>query len=916
MNNSSQVKTFRGWTIGTLALAIGPLLMNSSDAYGQATSAGAYNIKLLNSNQPDFSDAASFVRSCSYGWTANQEKAISLWKWTCLNRVQTDVSIGEFYERGLKPSYHGADATYQVENDFVTYLNSTPNQFCGYIAPAMGACWNLGTGQFYCTNNIAVHTTVDLWYDGKPHMFDPSLNNYVFNDQGAVAGAKELQQNFKMKDGNWWITNCPMRAGDTKTSQMLCDYRTLQEYAAKYDVVNQTRGGGEAINQVSLAIHPYTSYKRFKDAIAPTDENYFIPSRGDGDKQTFEGQGGGKFPNSYWNNNCSVTNGEWIIEPDFAQKDWAESACSAENVVRGNRAIQPVAAGTDASVIFNITPYNSVAHMQISAKAIKGEADTLEALISYDAGNTWTMLEPNISGDFSRIYRKEVLAKKAYLLKFHLRAATDAKSIALQSLKIRVITQVNRLSMFQLDRGNNKVYINLGEQLERIELRPDFKPETILASMYQSSNLTPGAGPFRTNAQLKASGQSGYAIYRIDAPGEIKRITMAGLFAVWDPNCPISLHYSTDMGKTWTRFTNGDVPLSDAIIGEKPPKSPEDIGNAQYAQKFCSDSIGVDGVRTVLLKVQLAPKKAANAYPNGIWKVWMAADYRPAAFKPFEVTVSWQEYLRDGSTQVRTYKKTVTRADPWTVLDVNVAGYRPPLMKYVTISAIGRNPDDVKEGYSDGVDVGAADGRTKYVYKTANNVARLQPVTANVLPDTKLESLPRLVDGVVKHNFFSSGARWTKGQNPQIVVALKEEQEIQGVSVHQSLDANTVTGQTASSYADAIDVSVSSDNANWTPAGRITRYDLYNWPGDYLPLGFEAMQFASNFSGGILDYNFPMAFDKPLHGKFVRFSVSNPNDPWAVTELRVWAEMKKIRWDHDNFRHDRMSETVSPELRQ
>jgi hypothetical protein len=883
------------------------MALPAEPADAQATTAGAFNVKLLNNNQPDFSDAASFARSCSYGWKTDQEKAISMWKWTCLNRVQTDVTISEVYERGLRPNYFQSDYYYQSEFDFITYLNSAPTQFCGFICPAFGAAWNLATGQFHAVNNIVMHTTADIWFDGKPHMFDTSLNCYVLNDQGAVASATELRENFKTQGGKWWMSgNNPMRMADSFECPILYDGRSTKEMAGKYEAGYQVRGGGEAINQMTLTIRPYTSYKRYKNPPAPTDENYFLPSRGDGDKQTYEGQGGGKFPNSYWNNGVCATSGEWTIAPDFAKKDWTQCAMSVANTVAKGGVLHPAAAGQDASVVFNITPYNSIAHMQIAAKAIRGENDTLEALISYDAGKSWTVLEPSISGDFSKVYRKEVLAKKAYLLQFRMKAASDTKTVSLQSLKIRVVTQVNRLSFFQLDRGNNRVYVNLGEQLDRVELRPDFRPEHILAAMYQAENLKAGEGPMRANARLQDPDKPGYATYRIDAPGDIRRITLGGVFAGWNPNGPMSLHYSTDMGKTWTPFPDGEIPLSDPRIGEKSPKSPDDTGHAQYAQKLVTDAIEAAGVRTILVKVQWSPK-GPQAYANGIWRVWMAADYKPAAFTPFEVTLSWQEFHRDGTKPVRTFQKTITKPEPWTVLDVNVAGYRPPLMQYVTLSAVGCNPDKVAEGYSDGRDVGAGDEPTRWVYAMGKRLSTGRPVTANTMPEEKDKALARMVDERVTQNFFKTGARWQKGQNPEIVIELDGEQEVAGVSVHQNIDAAPAKGATASAYADQIEISVSADKEKWVSAGTISKYDLFNWPGDYLPLNLEAMQFADSFLGGIINYNCPLVFDRPLKAKYVKFAVKNPAANWTPSEMRVWGEMKKTTWAHDNFEHDKMN---------
>jgi len=174
------------------------------------------------------------------------------------------------------------------------------------------------------------------------------------------------------------------------------------------------------------------------------------------------------------------------------------------------------------------------------------------------------------------------------------------------------------------------------------------------------------------------------------------------------------------------------------------------------------------------------------------------------------------------------------------------------------------------------------------------------------MPEDKEKGLARLVDECVTQNFFVTGCRWGKGLNPQVTIDLGEEREIQGVSVHQNIDTAWAKGNTASAYADFIEVSVSSDNVKWEKAGTITKYDLFNWPGDYLPLGLEAMQFSSAFFGGIINYNCPMAFDKPLHAKYVRFTVSNPNDSWSPTEIRVFGEMKRIKWNHDNFEYDKM----------
>jgi hypothetical protein len=108
--------------------------------------------------------------------------------------------------------------------------------------------------------------------------------------------------------------------------------------------------------------------------LVPTGENYFIPSRGDGDQQTYEGQGGGEFPNTYWDNGYSVTNGEWVLEPDFTRNDWTQCTLSAWNVgPAGAHGIHPAAPGQDACVTFNIAPYNASDHWAEAEILYKGQ---------------------------------------------------------------------------------------------------------------------------------------------------------------------------------------------------------------------------------------------------------------------------------------------------------------------------------------------------------------------------------------------------------------------------------------------------------------------------------------------------------------------------------------------------------------
>jgi len=276
---------------------------------------------------------------------------------------------------------------------------------------------------------------------------------------------------------------------------------------------------------------------------------------------------------------------------------------------------------------------------------------------------------------------------------------------------------------------------------------------------------------------------------------------------------------------------------------------------------------------------------------------------------PVEVTFSWTEHRRGGDI-VRTHTHVSRRTpETWTV---NVAGARPPTMNWLRLNLRGYAPGGSgREGYSDGEDVGDGDGRRRIVYRWGSNLASGRPYTASrpscaENPDTDGSELtngavvapsPYFATKwkAVRRRVQEASAGWVSGEKVTFVVDLGEENELSG--------ARVCTHQPDEKYCHPklVEVSVSQKGDRWTRAGVIGHGDLWSPPGNWLPWEHDDdPDFEGLPAKGRLAFRYPLAFPRPLRGRFVRFAF----EPLAgkglgISELEVYDSVQVKDWPQE-----------------
>jgi len=813
---------------------------------------GVYQIKLLNDFQPDFHDNPSYLASVHQGWSTWEEKAKATWKW---------INLGHNQQRGT-------DNEFGLSNiDLINLMNNQSYTTCGMINGSMGASWE-GTGNQAFYNALQGHVTTQFYYDGAYHMFDASYSNYIYNKNGSVASRTELA------DPVLWSKYNPFATAEKGDLSTPGDKRPIATYSGGsvgYENMPQLYAASllnkqtfaSAIDQVSLSVRPYEYYKRYKD---PLPGALYIVSDYP--------------PNSQHKNGSAYSNGEWVFEPDFSKTDWAETAFESVNIAMGGSPrIHPKTAGQASSVTFLVNTFNSIVKSDITASG-SGQIQ-----ISYDMGKNWSFLG-TLGASFSKTLQAELNAKKTFMLKFNFSSASDG----LNSLKIKTVTQLNRKTFFQLNRGKNKVFVNLGPQLERIEFRPDITKATTWESFIHSKFNFYNSGSSYKHIMPQNSG-TGWVAYEIKAPGDIKRIMMSGHFWRREVSEPISMEYSTNNGASWNMLHS--VRLGTGKIASE--SGPTPVDKWMYdGDGFAETSISENGVKSVLFRVRIERTIGQNGI---LGKLTMAADYAPVGspFKPLEVTMNWTEYRSTGKV-TRTHKKTINTLAEWNTYEINVAGYRQPSMNYLTVNLAGHGPDGAAEGYSD-ADVNAAKVKL-YWYNKKNRLSTGKSFTSSPSGSGSLSNLTDEIAEFANNNVGGSLVSYNGGDNPTLTLDLGSSQTVQGVTM---LMAAPNSGY---EFPDSVQVFAGATQGNLTYQGTIIKSDLWDWPGDYMPNQFWDHLSEQSLYGVNLDgYNFPLSFGNAVSARYVQFKVKNPDGKFLIWEIRAWGTMEKKDWKGDNFDH-------------
>ncbi|MCH5375859.1 MAG: hypothetical protein JJ992_17960, partial [Planctomycetes bacterium] len=486
------------------------------------------------------------------------------------------------------------------------------------------------------------------------------------------------------------------------------------------------------------------------------------------------------------------------------------------------------------------------------------------------------------------------------LVRIAMRAQSDRQDVGLDSIRITTVTQLNRRTLPKLTVGTNQVLLRADEQVETAELWPALHGgayrDTAAAEDGVHSDSQPD-GMYKATLGAGVDGRECSVTWRLAVPSDITAVDYGIVSTNRSPRSYVSLQHSWD-GQDFQEFhrnDDGDAPFDEQVLhriaGEQLPKGGADPLRQAFFRGvfFCRSgaaTYNMPGIQDLLIRVSHKP--------------------RDASFQPLEVTYHWTEHREDGDVS-RTHTELV-RSLPHRYT-INVAGRRDPTMHWVRMNLADDGPHGRTEhyGYADGVDVGPGWERPAFAYRWTQPLALGKPYTTS-RPSSPDSGNPdgdgrELTNGIVIAPTDSTTAKvvqpatafWESGDPVTLTVDLEQQTDMAGVRVssHQP-DARYCHPAT-------IDVAVSNDGTQWEPAGRIEHGDLFHPPGDYEPWEHDDdPTYADLPAGGRLAYSFPLVFEKPLRGRYVRF-VCTPQEGrgMGLSELGVYRHVDSRLWPQD-----------------
>jgi len=869
------------------------LLLLAGASFVPPVEAAVYNLHLVTDNVPDYTDLASFVQSGTGHLETPQEKCIAVWRWGRRSRRQTSCSK----EDG------------RLIWDPILHYNSYGTMNCGVISGLNMVSWlKLGYQGRYV--QLGDHTVSEVsWDNGATwHLFDSSMSFFCYNDRGAVASCAEIKAAYAgpfsggaSEPGYYYYyyhgaPQCISHRG--KDGWRYCSddpvayKRTLSNGAASYT-------DGFAVDKYTLHVRyghryilnllPGQSYTRYWK---PLDGTAYQPAGKDG--RNYYRPLNGKDPDEQHDLHNIRGNGVWLFQPDLRRKECRHLFYDAQNVETiaeggAGPALHPARPGQAAQVVFKVSAANVITSMQIAAEARRTTAnDSVRVLVSRYAGAEWAPVweSDRIGPHPVRLQlRDEVAGVTECLVKVEMSTLGSKTDVGLDRLRLTTITQLNRRTLAKLTLGTNQIRLSADGQVDTTVLWPPLHDGLYQRTVHDARDIHTDAKPDGMYKATLGAGRDGVpceATWCVEVPTDILGVTFASVVTNRSRNSYVSLQHSFD-GERFTEFyrkADGDAPFDKQVL--------HTVTDEQIAP----------AARRVYFKGKFFCKSNAATYNMpGIQDLLLQVEHRPrdTRFEPIEVTYNWTEHRASGNV-TRSHTELVT-ALPHTY-KINVAGFRDPTMNWVRVNLKGSaaEPSPPVYGYSDGEDVGPGFEPEPAIFTWGRNVARGRPYTAgrpssnaSKNPDTDGSELTNgkviaPTDYVTSDLVQAATAFWDAGDPVTLTVDLGGAQTVGGVRV------STHQPNMAYCHPQRVDVDVSVDAQRWRRAGAIEHHDLWKPPGDYEPWEHDDdPQYDNLPAAGRLAYSYPLAFERPLVGRYVRLVCAAPaGRGMGLSEIEVF----------------------------
>jgi len=816
---------------------------------GAVAGAGVCNLKVVTDASPDYSDMPSMIHSVTSRWPTMREKCWAMFYWNHIARRQTTPM-----------RLHGLALT-----DPIRQFNDYGFTMCSTIAGINCAIWHhMGLKVRYW--DITLHTVPECFYDGRWHMYDNSMSAiYTLCDGETIAGVEDIGKagacaasGGKSEPGHIARYHClnatsanGFLTGADCNRDLAQEYRCFRPKGLKHRwYFNDWDHGHRYI----LNLRPGEVYTRHYHSKGEGGE-WYVPNRG-------------KDPESVSKYGLRG-NGVWMFTPPLTANEWRKAIHSAENIAAGEKTgLRPEKPGRPGQVIHKVQAANVITSMSIQAHVYRRSADDVARIsISTNNGLRWRQVWMADATGKSRIALqlvRQVSGAYEVLIRVELMGKAAASDAALTSLAIETRTQVNAKTQPRLNLGRNTVYVGAGEQAESIVFWPELQNDRYKEHVVEAENIACDAKHIGYQGVVypAVAKKEAYLVYRLDAPRDITRLTCGGRFYNREPGSRIDLLHSLD-GKTWRRSWS----LTDV-------KPPWDV--IHY------ESLAIPaGHRSVWVKYAMN-SPAARRSACSIYAVRMEANHLPAdpAPRPVEVTFTWAERRKDRSLVERSHTQRIAKLP--LRYAIHVGGADHPVMRSLRVNLQGA-AGDVKEGYSDGKDVGGEKWIGRWL-TVGENLAVGKSYEVSVPSATNWGAGDpegrKLTDGVVgpPHAGGTSyrwGAIWGKGKDPVITLDLHAPARCAsfGMNFHGYPWWDALKGE----VKDTVEVLVSTDGRKYTSLGRL-KTDL-RWcdlPVNHMYPDHEVIQ----------GHTFRLIPPAPVKARYVQYRVRNRRF-FDCTELEV-----------------------------
>jgi len=744
-------------------------------------------------------------------------------------------------------------------------------------------------------------------------MFDSSMSFFCYNDAGAVAGCEEIKASNagefsegRSEPGYYYyyhgapqcITHRGKDAWRSCSDNPVGYDRTLANGAASYTngfSVDRYTLHARYGRRYILNLAPGQSYTRYWRPMSAADCNL----AGGGDDRDYYRPLRGKDPDTQHGLHNIRGNGVWVFEPDLRSGDWRNVLFDYDGIEtspRSNSAppIHPALRNRRAFVVFKVSAANVITSMRIAADLKRGNRnDVLRILVSRHAGLDWKQIwqSDNTGPHATELgLRDEVAGVTQCLVKIEMVAAGEPAQLGVDRLAITTVTQLNRRTLPKLTLGANQVRLSAGRQVDTTVLWPPLHGDMYKATVHDARNIYTDQKPdgmYKATLGAAVNGAVCEAVWRVETPTEILGATLGAVVTNRSPAHTVGLAYSVtgDDFAEFYRKSDGDSPFDKQVL-------------------HSLDTEDVAGARQLYFKTSFFCRGGAATYGMpGIQDVLMQVEHRArdAGFRPIVVTYNWTEHRDTGDI---TRSHTELAASLPHAYTINVAGFRDPTMNWVRMNLL--NDDSATEpifrSYSDGRDVGPGAEPETLVYSWGTNLARYRAYTSS-RPSSRISKNPdtggELTNGriiaateyVASDKVKAATAMWSPGDPLTVTVDLGDVQTVGGIriSTHQP------NGQYC--HPERIDAAVSLDGDAWLSGGTIQHNDLWQPPGDYEPWEHDdSPQYADLPAGGRMAYSYPLAFERPLRGRYVRLLFTPlRNRGMGLSEIEVFDEVKTCK---------------------